>query len=82
MIFLRAIVNFFKTIVDTISLLFSIVMSIFETLGMAIKYLITIVGLAIDTVATLPSWLKAFALITIAISVAYFLIGRDTGKSD
>lgn len=57
-------------------------MSVFETLGMVIRYLITIVGLAIDTIATLPSWLKAFALITLAISVAYFLIGRNAGRTD
>lgn len=79
---MKFIVNAFKSLLNTIEMIFSIIMSIFDTLIMAIKYLSSIVGLAINTVATLPSWLKAFGLITIAISVVYFFVGRDTGKSD
>ena len=56
-------------------------MSIFETLGMVFRYLITIVNLAFTTITTLPSWLQAFAIITVAISIAYFLIGREAGKN-
>lgn len=79
---MKGIINAFKTLIDMIKMIFSIIMGIFETIAMVFKYLITIVGLALDSLATLPSWLKAFAVITISISIAYFLIGRNTGKSD
>ena len=63
-------------------MIFDIIMSIFETMAMVFRYLITIVEIAFSTIATLPNWLKAFAIITISISIAYFLIGRNAGKSD
>lgn len=79
---MKGILNAFSTLINTIKMLFDILMSTFKTLGMVITYLISIVDIAFDTILTLPEWLKAFAIITISISIAYFLIGRDTGKSD
>lgn len=79
---MKAIISGFTFLIDTIKMIFGIIGSIFTTLGLAIRYLITIVGLAFNVVATLPEWLQAFCLITIAISIVYFLIGRETGKSD
>lgn len=79
---MKGILNAFSTLINSIKLIFKIIMSIFETLGMVFKYLFTIVQLAFDTILTLPTWLQAFAIITISISIAYFLIGRSTGKSD
>lgn len=72
---ITSIINFFKTIFD-------IIMGIFETFAMVFKYLISIVQMAFDIIATLPSWISVFAIITIALSIAYFLIGRSGGKND
>lgn len=79
---MKAIINGFTWLIDTIKMLVGIVMSIFNTLVMVIRYFIVIVGIAIDTIVNLPDWLKGFAVITISISIAYFLIGRNAGKSD
>lgn len=79
---MKAVISGFTWLIDTIKMLIGIVMSIFNTLTMVIRYFIVIVGITIDTIANLPSWLKAFALITICISIAYFLIGRSSGKSE
>lgn len=65
-----------------IKMLFDILMSIFETIGLVFKYLISIVDIAFETIATFPPWLMAFAVITISISIGYFIIGRNSGKSD
>lgn len=78
---MKGIINAFSTLINIIKMLFDIIMSIFETLGMVFRYLITIVNLAFTTIITLPSWLQAFAIITVAISIAYFLIGREAGKN-
>lgn len=79
---MKAIISGFKWLIDTIKMLFDMLMGIFETIGMVFRYLITIVDIAFDTIATLPSWLSAFAIITISISIAYIIIGRNVGKSD
>ena len=79
---MKGIINAFTTLIDIVKMIFGIIMSIFETLGMVFRYLITIIDLVFTTILTLPSWLQAFAIITVAISIAYFLIGRSAGKSD
>ncbi len=79
---MKGIINAFTTLIKTIKLIFNIIMHLFETIAMVFKYLITIVELAFNTIITLPTWLKSFCIITISISIAYFLIGRNTGKSD
>lgn len=71
-----------KEIFGFIKTLFNILMSIFKTIGLAFGYLIKIVQIAFTTISTLPSWLTAFATITICISIVYFIIGRNTGKSE
>lgn len=79
---MKGILNAFSTLINTIKMLFEIIMSMFETLGMVFTYLISIVDIAFETILTLPEWLKAFAIITVSISIAYILIGRNVGKSD
>lgn len=79
---MKGIINGFSTLINMIKMLFDFIMGFFQTIAMVLKYLVTIVNLAINTIFTLPSWLSSFGLITISICVAYFLIGRNTGKSD
>lgn len=79
---MSAIINGFSTIINIFKMVFDIIMSIFSTLGMVMRYLFIIVELVFTTILTLPSWLQAFAVITVSISIAYFLIGRNAGKSD
>lgn len=79
---MTGIINGIKWFIDAIKMIFDIIMSVFETLYMVFQYLITIVQIAFTTITTLPSWLQAFAIITVSISIAYFLIGRTAGKSD
>lgn len=78
---MKFIVNTFKTLIDIIKLLFDVIMGIFSTIAMVFKYLITIVQLVFNVIATFPDWLKAFAIVTMAICVSYFIIGRDSGKN-
>lgn len=79
---MRGIIDTLSNFIDIIKMFFNIIMSIFKTLGMVLRYLLTIVELAFDSILLLPDWLKAFAIVTISISIAYFLIGRSGGKSE
>lgn len=79
---MKGIINSFKWIITFFKTIFSIISTIFETIVTAFNYLIKIVQLVVTTAATLPTWLTSFAMITLAISIVYFIIGRNTGKSD
>ena len=79
---MKGIINAFKTLINMIKMLFDIIMSVFETIGLVFRYLITIVDLAFEVILSFPPWLNAFAIITISISIGYFIIGRSGGKSD
>lgn len=79
---MKAIISGFTFLIDFIKMIFGFISSTINTIVMVFKYLVTIVGLAFNVVTTLPDWLQAFAIITIAISVAYILIGRTAGRSD
>lgn len=79
---MKGLINSFKWIIDFFKTIFGIISSIFKTIETAFNYLITIIDLVIDTIGTLPIWLVAFAMITLSISIVYFIIGRNTGKSD
>lgn len=79
---MTGILNGISTLINTIKMIFDFIGSAISTIVMVFRYLLEIVNLVMVTLATLPSWIKAFALITVSISIAYFLIGRNTGKSD
>lgn len=79
---MTGIINGIKWFIDAVKMIFDIIMSVFDTIGMVFRYLFTIIQIAFTTITTLPSWLQAFAIITVSISIAYFLIGRNAGKSD
>lgn len=63
---LTSLWNFFVNIIDNTILL--------------VKYLGVAANACYTLVSTLPSWLQAFALITIAISIIYMILGRNSGK--
>lgn len=45
------------------------------------KYLGVAAGLAYNLVGSLPTWLSAFGLATILISIIFIILGRETGGS-
>ena len=78
---MKGIIDSFSTIINIFKMIFTIIMNTFSVLASVFNYLIQIVNIAFNTLLTLPDWLKGFAIITISISIAYFLIGRNAGKS-
>lgn len=79
---MAGIINGFNVLIDSIKMLFGFIGSMLEGIVLVFRYLMTIATLAVDALVFIPSWLQAFCIITISISIGYFLIGRNTGKSD
>lgn len=79
---MKGVINGVKWIIDFFKTIFSIISNIIKGIGTAFTYLITIVQIALNVLSTLPTWLISFGMITISISIIYFIIGRNTGKSD
>lgn len=72
------IANIFDFIVE----IFRFIGNLFKGLYTGLSYMIGIIPKLITAISTLPIWLTSFASITIAVCIAYFIIGRQTGKSD
>lgn len=79
---MTGIINGISTLINSIKMIFEFIGGVISTIAMVFKYLLEIVNLVFDIIPTFPSWLMAFAVITASISIAYFVIGRNVGKSD
>lgn len=76
------IIEALQNLFDFFETLFSFIMNIFKSIGLAFGYLIQLIPKVLQLIATLPQWLIPFGTITIGVVVAYFIIGRNAGKSD
>ena len=80
--------DFLIDFVDSISSMLGAVWDFFsgliENFIQFFEYLGTAAALAYNLVASLPTWLSAFGLATVLISVIFIVLGRQTGgqKSD
>lgn len=80
--------QFLIDFIDSISSMFQgiwdFVTGLIENFIQFFEYLGTAASLAYNLVGSLPTWLSAFGLATILISVIFMVLGRDTGgnKSD
>lgn len=71
----QKISNFFDTIIDFLSSLVGGFINLFKTLPLVKSF-------ASSAISSLPSFLLAFATITILISIVYLIVGRQTGGGD
>lgn len=71
--------------IDSISSMFSAVWDFFggliDNFIQFFEYIGTGAKLAYNLVNSLPTWLSAFGLATILISVIFMILGRETGGS-
>ena len=72
--FIDSISSMLGTAWDFLTGLVDNFIQLFEYLGVA-------AGLAYNLVGSLPTWLSAFGLATILISVIFMILGRQTGGS-
>lgn len=79
---MKGILSALKWFIDIIKLLFNTLMNIFKILGKVFQILFQIVNIAFTTILSMPTWLQAFMVITIIVSVMYVVLGRESGKSD
>lgn len=79
---IQAVVNAIANLVNFFKVLWAFITNIIVSLITALSYLVAIIPKVAIYIATLPGWLIAFAEITLGISVAYFIIGRNGGKTE
>lgn len=70
-----------ENVINFIQILWTFITNAIESLILALGYFISLIPKVTTLIATLPSWLLAFAEITLGVSIAYFIIGRTGGKS-
>lgn len=79
---MQEVIEAIENIIEFIEVIFQFIGNIFRSLILALGYLIELIPKIMVIIGTLPSWLITFATISVGVSVAYFIIGRETGKSD
>lgn len=76
---MKKIISAVKGIFEILEILFSFIMSLIDNLAMLLRYLKQAINISFSFIFTLPTWLVVFAEITLAVSVIYKLLGRETG---
>lgn len=79
---MQGILNAFDFIISTIKSVWAFFMGIVDNTILLIKYIGKALELAYDCIAQMPSWLQAFAFVTVSVSVLYLILGREGGKSN
>lgn len=79
---MKAIQEGFTWLINFLKDLYEFLMTMISGLILAFKYLFKMMQMALDIILDLPDWLQAFGIITISITVMYFVIGRNAGKTE
>lgn len=79
---MTGIINGLKNIITFIKFFVRIINQILNNTTRVIQYVLAIVPKIYAYILTMPAYLQIFATITVGVSVAYLLIGREHGKSD
>lgn len=79
---MKAIVQGFQWLINTITEAWEFLMSIVNGLILALRCVAQMTKMAIETIGNFPDWLQAFGIITITICGIYIVIGREAGKSE
>lgn len=77
---IQNLISGIKTIVNAIILAFEFLWNMIKSIKDLFVLIGTTLGNVLTIIATLPSWLIAFATASIGIAVLYLVVGRDTGK--
>lgn len=75
------IISLFSGIWDLLGTIINFVEQFFESLVAIIKNLPGTLSFLTGAIAGLPSFVTAFATITLSITIAYFIANRDEGGS-
>lgn len=78
---MRAIINAFDFLINTIRTLWDFFVSTLQNLLMLFKYLGVVADLSYSAIESMPTWLQTFGVLTIVVSILYMILGRDTGGS-
>lgn len=77
--------EFLTDFIDGVAGFFVAIWSFFSGIVNNLMMLVEYIGLAVTTaynlIATLPTWLQAFAFATILVAVLYLILGREAGGS-
>lgn len=76
---MSALISAIKWIVDLLENVVSMVENFFSSLLAILRNLPKVIEFLTGAITALPSPLVAFATITITITVAYFVVGRQEG---
>lgn len=79
---MESITEAIENLIEFIETIWELIGNILSGITVAFDILARIITLAYEFIATTPAYIQAFMIMTIVVSVVYFIVGRSTGKSD
>lgn len=79
---MEALVDGFEWIIEFFKTVWGFIQNIFAAITVAFDIIARIITLSFEYILTFPTWIQGFLIVTITISVVYFIVGRSAGKSD
>lgn len=79
---MEAIVDAIDTLINFIETIWEFIQNIFSAITVAFDIIGRVITMAFEFILTMPAFISGFAILTIIISIVYFIIGREAGKSE
>lgn len=79
---MEALVDAFEWIIEFFKTVWGFIQNIFSAITVAFDIIARIITMSFEYILTFPVWIQGFLIVTITISVVYFIVGRSAGKSD
>lgn len=76
---LQELISNFRSIISFINAIWGFVINLIKSIGDLFTLLINMLSVVSGIILTLPSWLIAFASLTIGICILYLVVGRNHG---
>lgn len=78
---MKQIITFFQGIIQIFISIWNFLSNTFKILADILVFAYNIVIYAISVIGSLPTWLQAFATLSISISVIFLILGRQGSEN-
>ena len=78
---MKGIINAFEWLIDFFKSIFSFFSNFLKSIINLFDYLLAVIDIVKDVLATLPSWILPFFTISLAIIILFQILNRPQGRS-
>lgn len=76
---IQDLISNFRSIISYIQTIWGFIVNLIKSIGDLVQLCINMFSVISGIILTLPSWLIAFATLTISVCILFLVLGRDHG---